>query len=111
VVGVGAAWGGDALVELARGAHLLVHEAHFAESVEMAIQAGALEPERLRREAALRTPLDEAGARAARAGAGGLALVRLRPPPLFALQASRAVGEYRGSVFVPEDGEELELRS
>jgi ribonuclease BN (tRNA processing enzyme) len=112
VVGVGAAWGGDALVELARGAHLLVHEAHFADSVELAIAANALEPERLRREAALRTPLPEAGARAARAGVRGLALVRLRPPPLFGFQASRAAGEaFRGSVFVPEDGEELELRS
>jgi ribonuclease BN (tRNA processing enzyme) len=110
VVGVGAAWGADALVELARGANLLVHEAHFADSVEMAIEAGASEPERLRREAALRTPLAEAGARATRAGVGALALVRLRPPPLFEFQARRGVGSgFRGRIFVPEDGGELEL--
>jgi ribonuclease Z len=106
----GAAFGGDALVELARGATLLVHEAFFAESVELAIQAGADEPERLRSEAAQRTPLAEAGARAQRAGARTLALVRLRPPPLFDFQASRAAGAaYAGRILVPADGDELAL--
>ena len=106
----GLAWGGDALVELARGAGILVHEAWFAESVELAIAAGADDPERLRREAALRTPLPEAGARARRAGARTLALVRLRPPPLFAFQASRAAAAaYAGEILVPEDGDEVGL--
>jgi ribonuclease BN (tRNA processing enzyme) len=107
----GAAWGGDALVELARGADVLVHEAHFAESIEPAIAAGATDPDRLRREAALRTPLPEAGARAARAGVGALVLVRLRPPPLFSVQVRRSIGDaWRGRLIVPEDGEELGLR-
>lgn len=107
----GAAWGGDALVELARGADVLVHEAHFAESIEPAIAAGATDPERLRREAALRTPLPEAGARAARAGVGALVLLRLRPPPLFSVQVRRSVGDaWRGRLIVPEDGGELALR-
>jgi len=110
VVAVGRAWGEEALVELARGANLLVHEAFFAESVEMALEAGASEPERLRRDAALRTPLAEAGRRARRAGVGALALVRMRPPPLFDFQATRVAGEtYRGRLLVPEDGEEVTL--
>lgn len=107
VVG-GVAWGGEALVELAQGAQLLVHEAFFDESVEMAIEAGALEPERLRREASFRTPLATAGERAREAGVGGLALVRLRPPPLFGFQARSAAGEaFRGPIYVPDDGDEL----
>jgi ribonuclease Z len=111
VVFGGVAWGGEALVALARGAGLLVHEAFFAESVEMAIAAGADDPERLRREAGQRTPLLKAGERARRARARALALVRLRPPPLFSFQVTRAVGEtYRGTVLVPSDGEELALR-
>jgi len=110
LVAVGRAWGEEALVELARGANLLVHEAFFAESVELALEAGASEPERLRREAALRTPLAEAGRRARRAGVGALALVRMRPPPLFQFQATRVAGEtYRGRLLVPDDGEEVTL--
>lgn len=109
VVG-GVAWGGDALVELARGARVLVHEAFFDQSVEMAIEAGALEPERLRREASFRTPLVTAGERARRAGVGSLVLVRLRPPPLFAFQARDAAAEaFRGAILVPDDGDELTL--
>lgn len=107
VVG-GVAWDGEALVELARGAQVLVHEAFFDEAVEMAIEAGALEPERLRREAAFRTPLVTAGERARQAGVGSLVLVRLRPPPLFGFQARSAAGEaFRGSILVPDDGDEL----
>jgi ribonuclease Z len=105
---VGAAWDEETLVEAARGAKVLVHEAHFAESVELAIEAGASDPERLRREARWRTPLAEAGQRARRAGAHSLALVRLRPPPLFDFQASRAVAEaYAGEVIIARDGDEL----
>jgi ribonuclease Z len=107
VVG-GVAWGGEALVELARGAQVLVHEAFFDEAVEMAIEAGALEPERLRREASFRTPLATAGERARQAGVGSLVLVRLRPPPLFGFQARNVVGEaFRGGIHVPGDGDEL----
>jgi len=112
VVAVGRAWGEERLVALARGANLLVHEAFFAESVEMALEAGAGDPERLRRDAALRTPLEAAGRRARRAGVGALALVRMRPPPLFDFQATRAAGAaYRGRILAPEDGEEVTLTS
>jgi len=108
IVGGGAAWGADALVELARDVSLLVHEGFFAESVELAIEAGAANPERLRRESSWRTPIPEAADRAARAEARNLAFVRLRPPPLFAFQVSRAAGDgYRGTIFVPADGDEI----
>ncbi len=107
----GVRWDQERQVELARGARLWVHEAHFAESVEMAIQAGALDAERLRQESAWRTPIPEAGAQARRAGARALALVRLRPPPLFAFQVSSAAGDaYRGDLLVPADGDEIELQ-
>lgn len=108
VVG-GAAWGAEALVALARDAWLLVHEAHFAESVELAIEAGALDPERMRREASFRTPLERAGETARQAGVKSLALVRLRPPPLFDFQAARVAGRrFAGEILVPEDGDALE---
>jgi ribonuclease Z len=110
VVAVGAAWDEETLVEAARGARLLIQEAHFAESIELAIEAGASEPERLRREARWRTPLADAGRRARRAGVRSLALVRLRPPPLFNFQASQPAAEaYSGKVVVPQDGDEIEL--
>ena len=110
VVAVGGSWDGDALVEAAQGAGLLVHEAHFDESVELAIEAGASDPERLRREAGWRTPLAEAGRRARRAGVRNLALVRLRPPPLFDFQAAQPAAEaYSGKIVVPQDGDEIGL--
>ncbi len=110
IVAGGVAWDGEALVELARGAQVMLHEAFFDESVEMAIEAGALEPERLRREASFRTPLGTAGERARQAGVGSLVLLRLRPPPLFAFQARNAAGEaFRGAILVPDDGDELTL--
>lgn len=107
----GVAWGGKELVELARGARLLVHEAFFAQSVEMAIQVGALDPKRLRKEASFRTPLETAGERARQAGVDSLALVRLRPPPLFAFQARDVAAKaFQGSILVPDDGDEVSLK-
>jgi ribonuclease Z len=106
----GASWDADRQVDLARGVRVWVHEAHFAESVEMAIEAGAEDADRLRKESGWRTPIPEAGGRARRAGARSLALVRLRPPPLFDFQVSGALGSaYGGDLLVPDDGDEIEL--
>jgi len=110
VVGT-AGWGQDALVALAEGADALVHDAFWSESLERAIEAGAEDPERLRREAAFLTPLEDVGALAARAGVGTLVLTRLRPPPLYDFMFGRIVGEdFTGRLVVAEDGEEITLR-
>ncbi len=107
VVG-GPGWDPDALVTLARGAHVLVQAAVHRPSVEMAVEAGTPEPERLRREADLYTATTDVGRLARRAGVQQLVLVRLRPPPLFAQQYRRLVGEsFAGRVVVAEDGDEI----
>lgn len=108
VVIAGSGFSPDAVVELARGADLLVHEAVFRASIEQAIASGADDPERLRREAGLHPGLREAGRVAERAGVRRLALVRLRPPPLLDFQFTRVAGEaFDGDVVIPEDGEQL----
>jgi ribonuclease BN (tRNA processing enzyme) len=107
VVG-GTGWGADALVELARGARLLVHEALHTESLEAAIAAGAPNPDGLRREAGLHTGLGDVGALASRAGVAELVLTRLRPPPFLDHQFTRVVGRsFSGRVWIAEDGDEL----
>ncbi len=104
----GPGWGADALVDLARGADVLVHAALHRPSVDLAIEAGTPDPERLRREAELYTATSEVGGLAARAGVDVLVLVRLRPPPLFAQQYQRLMGEtFSGRVVVASDGDEL----
>jgi ribonuclease BN (tRNA processing enzyme) len=108
VVG-GAGWSPDALVALADGANLLVHEAVFVPTPEM-VEELALEadPELLRREAALHTTLDAVGELARRARVGSLVLVRLRPPPVFALQITSVVDDtYDGRIAVAGDGDEF----
>jgi hypothetical protein len=70
--------------------------------------------ERLEREAALSTPLTEdagsVGALASRAGVPRLMLIRLQPPPFFALQVRSIVAnDYDGEIIVPEDGDEYGL--
>lgn len=108
VVG-GTGWSPDALVALADGANLLVHEAVFVPTPEM-VEELALEadPELLRREAALHTTLDAVGELARRARVGSLVLVRLRPPPVFALQITSVVDDtYDGRVAVAGDGDEF----
>ena len=105
-------WGQEALVRLAQGADLLVHDAFWADSLDQAIEAGADDPERLRREAASLTPLAEVGGIAARAGVGTLVLTRLRPPPLYDFMFGRIVKEaFDGRLVVAEDGEEIVLRA
>ena len=111
VVGT-AGWGQEALVELARGADALVHDAFWSESLERAIQEGVDDPERLRREAAWLTPLEEVGRFATQAGVATLILTRLRPPPIYDFMFGRIVGEdFDGELVVAEDGDEITLRS
>jgi ribonuclease BN (tRNA processing enzyme) len=105
----GAGWAPDALAELARGVHVLFHEAVFVPSPELAEEMGIEEdPELLRRQAELHTTLDSVGDVARRAGARTLVLVRLRPPPVFDLQITSAVDDrYEGRILVASDGDEI----
>jgi ribonuclease BN (tRNA processing enzyme) len=108
VVISGTGFGDEAVIALARGASVLVHEALHRPSLDAAIEAGGEDGDRLRREGKLHTPLENAGALASRAGVRTLVLVRLRPPPLFAWQFERAAGrDFTGEVIVASDGEEV----
>lgn len=98
----------DAVATLAEGADVLVHEALYGASIELAIESGADDPEALHREAALHASLTDAARAARSAGVGTLVLVRLRPPPLFDYQYEDVVAEtYGGQVAIPEDGAEF----
>ena len=105
----GTGWAGDALVELARGAGLLVHEAVYVPPDESIEEAGVMvAPERLAAERAVHTQIEAVGALARRAEVAGLVLVRLRPPPFFAAQLRSIVAkEYGGEIYVPDDGDEI----
>ncbi|HME70944.1 MAG TPA: hypothetical protein VKM54_13905 [Myxococcota bacterium] len=108
VVISGTGFGDEAVVTLARGASVLVHEALHRPSLDAAIEAGGEDSGRLRREGELHTPLETAGALASRAGVRTLVLVRLRPPPLFAWQFEHAAGKsFAGEVIVASDGDEI----
>lgn len=108
VVVSGAGFDPDALVDAAQGADLWAHEVLQGASLDRAIAADPARGESLAREGALHTRLEEVGALAARAGAKKLALVRLRPPPVYGFTYRRLVAEtFRGQVFLPEDGEEI----
>lgn len=108
VVG-GAGWAPDALVEMARGANLLVHEGVFVPGRELAEELGiADQQERLARERALHTAIHDVGDLASRAGVETLALVRLRPPPAYDLQITGVVSDsFDGRIVIPDDGDEL----
>jgi ribonuclease BN (tRNA processing enzyme) len=107
----GAPFASERAAALARGADALVAGAVFGDAVRAAIEAGAADPGRIQREAALQLSLADAATLAARAGAGRLVLVRLQPPPLFHFQYQRAAGrDFAGPVVVAEDGDEIELR-
>ena len=98
----------DALGQFADGAWVLAAEGFLRDSVEQAIEAGADDPERLRREAALHRDLAEIGALAQRAGVLGLVLTRLRPPPLFDQQYESPVAEhFDGQIAIASDGDEF----
>jgi ribonuclease BN (tRNA processing enzyme) len=107
VAGMG--WAPEALALFARGAGALVHEAAWIPTPEVAKQAQIeVSPEQLERDARLHTALDAVGGLAQRAGVATLVLVRLRPPPVYALQISNVVDDtYAGRIVVAEDGEEI----
>jgi ribonuclease Z len=99
----------ETLVEMARGADLLVHEAVDVPSAEAAEQVGlGVSPQELAREARLHGSVEAAGRLAQRAGVTTLALVRLRPPPVYAIQlTSRVDDHFAGRILVPDDGDEV----
>jgi ribonuclease Z len=105
----GTGWGAEALEAFAKGAQLLVHDAAYVPTPQEAAEHGLEEaPERLRREAAFFTHLDEVGAVARRAGVGSLVLVRLRPPPVYDLQITMRVDDqFDGRISVAQDGDEF----
>lgn len=106
----GAGWAPDTVARLARGAQLLVHGAVFPMTDELAAQLGIEGPEgdRLRRETALQTSIQDVGGLAARAGVETLVLVRLRPPPVYDLQLSGIVGDrFDGRLVIADDGERV----
>jgi ribonuclease Z len=108
VVVSSAGWDPEALVSAARGADLWVHEALYGASLEGALAAKLGNADALAREGALHTRLEDVGALAARAGVKKLALVRLRPPPVFAYQYRRIVARsFRGPIHVADDGEAI----
>jgi ribonuclease BN (tRNA processing enzyme) len=105
----GTGWARDELTSFARGAQLLVHEAVQvptpAEAAELELE---VPPERLLREAALHTSLEQVGAMARRAGAETLVLVRLRPPPVYDFQVTTLVDDqFAGRIVVAADGDEI----
>ena len=108
VVG-GAGWGSETLERFARGANLLLHEAVYILTPEVAAQLEMpVEPERLRREAALHTSIDQVASLAQRAGIGSLVLVRLRPPPVYDFQITSLVNDrFGGRIAIAKDGDEF----
>jgi ribonuclease Z len=100
-------WGEDAVLELARGAQLLVREAAYVPDPELAAEIGLeVDPERLRRERALHTSIEAVGELAQRAGVDTLVLVRLRPPPVYAVQITSQVDDrFGGRILVADDGD------
>ena len=105
----GTGWAPDALLALARSADVLVHEAVYVPSAEVAAQAELeVTPEQLAREARLHTTIDAVGALAQRAGVSTLVLVRLRPPPVLALQLTSQIDDsFAGRIVVADDGDEI----
>jgi ribonuclease Z len=102
-------WGREALVDFARDAQVLVRDAAFVPGPELVEQLQIdVDPERLRREAELQTPIEEVGEVAQQAGVRTLVLVRLRPPPVYDLQITSVVGQkFDGRIEIPEDGDEI----
>ena len=114
VVVSGVGWDPDTVAELARDADLLVHEAISATALAAAAEADVPGIEVLQAEGALHQTVEGIGELATRAKVRALALVRVRPPPVFDFRfagyRSLMAANYRGQIFLPEDGEELPLR-
>lgn len=91
----------ERLVAAATGATLLVGAGFFDASIEAAIEAGAENPDQLRREATLHLPLAKLAEAATRAGVGTLVVTRLEPPPLFDAQYETALRtQFRGRIVI-----------
>lgn len=108
VVVSGSGWGQETLASFAGGADLLVHEAAYLPSVSELEGTGAevVDTERVEREKALHTSVEEVGKLATDAQVERLVLVRLRPPPLFDLQfRSIVANDFAGEILVPKDGD------
>ncbi len=99
----------DSIVELGRGAHVLVLEGIYGESLNQAKQAGIDNLDGILREAAGHLLVEDAGRIGRKAEVYSIVLTRLRPPPVFDFQFENLVGEtYRGGpVIVAEDGEAI----
>jgi len=108
VVG-GTGWDPETLVDFSRGADVLVHEAIYVPAPDELEEAGVIaDPERLAKEGALHTSILDVGELAERAGVERLVLVRMRPPPFFALQVRMIVGgAFSGDIDVPADGDDI----
>jgi ribonuclease BN (tRNA processing enzyme) len=105
----GAGWSRDAVVGLAGGADLLVHEAVYVPTEQQAIEMGYdAAPEALARAAAEHTSIDRVGPLARDAGVRTLVLVRMRPPPLYAIQITTIVDDtFPGRIAIAADGDEF----
>ena len=98
----------------ASAADLLTHEAVFVPTGDLAQQLGLEEEEaeRLRREEALHTSIDDVGAIAERARVGTLVLVRLRPPPVYSFQLTSLVNDrFGGRIVIREFATRRDLMS
>ncbi len=98
----------ETLIELAKGADLLVHTAIHGETFERAAAEGAANNASLEREAARYTDADSVSQWAHRAGVAHLVLVGLRPPPLLDFQYTRsAKHHFDGEISLADDGDEF----
>jgi ribonuclease BN (tRNA processing enzyme) len=105
----GTGWAESALIEFARGANLLVHEAVYIPTPEVAAKLEYNEdPELLMRASREHTAIDAVGALAQKAGVKTLVLVRMRPPPVYDLQITSVVDDdFDGRVVIAADGDEI----
>jgi ribonuclease BN (tRNA processing enzyme) len=105
----GTGWAPEALEAFAKDTSLLIHEGVYIPRADELEDSGIVaDPKRLEMESALHTRLQDVGGLAARAGVEALALVRLKPPPWFDIQIKSIVAnDFKGHIYVPEDGSEL----
>ncbi len=105
----GTGWDGPALEALARRADFLFHDLNHVPTPEEAEAANlTVDPERLKREAAIYTDFAEVGAIARRAQVGALVLIRMRQPAVLDLQITSLVDDsYDGPIAVAHDGDEF----
>ncbi len=111
VVVAGAGWAKEAVVAAAKDADVLFHEAVIIPEAEGAEEAGiTIDPELLRKEAALHTSVAEVGDIAARADVDTLVLVRMRPPPFYNWQIKGTVRQsFEGDIIIGADADEIDV--